>query len=247
MVSIEVVATSIDGVRAAITGGADRVQLCANLAEGGTTPSAGMILEACELARIAGVPIMVLIRPRGGDFVYSPDEVEVMAADLRAARRIGPAGYVLGCLSAEGWVDVDLTRQLVAEAGGKDVTFHRALDSAVDPVASAEAAFKAGCTRVLTAGGARTALEGVEVLKRIVSRAPSPAAVVAAGGIRAGSAAELVRQTGVGGLLTSARTVAAPGSRTMQQPPVGVVPDWPVAAWPIPDRERIQALRAAVS
>lgn len=208
-----------------------------------------MILELCELARVAGVPVMVMIRPRGGDFVDSPDEVEVevMVADLRAVRRIGPAGYVLGCLSAKGWVDADLTRQLVAEAGGKVVTFHRALDFAVDPVASAEVAFKAGCTRVLTAGGARTALEGAAVIRRIVSRAPSPAAVVVAGGIKTTSVAEIVRQTGVGGVLTSARTAAAPAARTMQQPPVGVVPDWPVAAWPIPDRAKIQALRAAVS
>lgn len=245
--TVEVVATSIDGVRAAITGGAQRIHLCANLTEGGTTPSAGLILEAGELARLAAVPVMVLIRPRGGDFVYDAEEVEVMVADLRAGRRIGSAGFVLGCLTAEGWVDVDLTRRLVEEAQGKPVTFHRAVDAAVDPIAAANSAFQAGCRRVLTSGGAETALVGADVIRQMVSRAPSGGTVVAAGGIRPGTVAEVVQRTGVREVHLSARTAApARGPRAMGHPPTGVVPDWPVASWPVPDPAVVRAVRAAV-
>ena len=122
---IEVCANSVESVKAAVEAGADRVELCAGMPEGGTTPSWGTIALAREMMP-AG--LHVIIRPRGGDFLYNEWEREVMLRDIDAARRIGADGVVLGCLTEDGQVDVRLMRRLMAEAGGMSVTFHRAFD-----------------------------------------------------------------------------------------------------------------------
>lgn len=245
MNTIEILATSIDGVRAAIHGGASRIELCQDLADGGTTPSAGLITAACRIALAAEVPVMVMVRPRGGDFVYDPDEVAVMHTDIAVARECGATGVVLGCLDSEGLVDQVLTRSLVEVATGLEVTFHRAVDVAANPERAAREAFNTGCDRVLTSGGAPNAWAGRSVIARVVEAAPENCHVVAAGGISPKNVRELVAATGVGEVHASARTVAK-GRATLRFA-MGPNPDWPSGSWPVPDAEQVRRLRNALN
>ena len=140
---------------------------------------------------------MVMIRPRGGDFVYSDTEVLTMERSIEAAVTAGCSGLVWGCLTAAGAVDRVLTRRLLGVAPGVPVTFHRAVDVSTDPVAAALTAFDLGCTRVLTSGGAATASQGAEVITAIVRRSPVGTTVLAGGGVRSSNAARLREHTGV--------------------------------------------------
>ena len=156
---------SVESALAAERGGARRLELCDALFDGGTTPSAGMI-AACR-DRVA-IPLFVIIRPRGGGFVYSEPELDVMRRDIVAARGLGADGVVIGVLRRDGRVDEDQTRSLVGVAGDLSVTFHRAFDFTPDPGAAMETLISAGITRVLTSGGALTAREGVTTLASLV-------------------------------------------------------------------------------
>jgi copper homeostasis protein len=190
----EVCVEDARGALAAQRGGADRVELCQALPEGGTTPSRG----ALEVARArAGLPVVALIRPRPGDFVYDADELETMERDVRTARELGLAGVALGVLTADGRIDVERTGALVAAARPLDVTLHRAFDHARDLEEALDAALSLGVERVLTSGGAPTAEEGAEVLERLVERAAERLALVAAGGVRPHNVRRLVEATGV--------------------------------------------------
>ena len=151
---IEVCANSVESVEAAVRAGADRVELCAGMPEGGTTPSWGTIRLARERMD-AG--LHVIIRPRGGDFLYSDLECEVMLRDIEEARRIGVDGLVFGCLTADGQVDVKRMKDLMAAAGGLPVTFHRAFDMCCDPLQALRDVRALGCRRILTSGQEATA------------------------------------------------------------------------------------------
>ena len=155
---VEVCVDSVESAHAAAVGGAARVELCDDLLEGGTTPSAGMIEVVRE--RIA-IGLNVLIRPRGGDFSYSDLEFEVMERDIDVARRLGADGVVLGLLDPDGSIDEPRTRLLADSARPLSVTFHRAFDVTRDAVESLEALIRVGVDRVLTSGRARTALDGI--------------------------------------------------------------------------------------
>lgn len=191
----EICLDDIDGVDAVAEAGAQRLELCANLAEGGITPSLGT-LEAA-LARCRGVRVHVLIRARPGDFVYSPAEVEVMVADVGAARRAGAHGVVLGALSPDGRVDRPTMSRLIEAAGDVPVTFHRAFDACADLDAALDVVVSLGCARVLTSGGALDAPSGQARLGRLVQRAGGQVIILAGGGIRAHNVAELVAASGV--------------------------------------------------
>lgn len=191
---VEVCVDSLASALAARDGGADRVELCDNLLEGGTTPSAAMV-EIC--AERLDIPVFVIIRPRGGDFLYSPDELEVMRRDIVHARRLGAAGVVLGILTAAGTVDVPRTRALIDVARPLSVTFHRAFDAARDADAALDALLETGADRVLTSGGAATAEEGIGTIGKLVARAGGRLAVMAGGGVREDNVERIVRETGV--------------------------------------------------
>lgn len=148
------------GLAEAVAGGADQVELCAALALGGLTPSAGLMAQAA----LCGVPCHPIIRPRAGDFVYGAQELEVMVADIRAARRLGLPGVVLGASGPEGRLDAAMLAVLVAEARGLDLTLHRAIDLCPDPAEAVETAVALGFKRILSSGGAATAAEGIERL-----------------------------------------------------------------------------------
>ena len=185
---------SVESALAAERGGARRLELCDALFDGGTTPSAGMI-AACR-DRVA-IPLFVIIRPRGGGFVYSEPELDVMRRDIVAARGLGADGVVIGVLRRDGRVDEDQTRSLVGVAGDLSVTFHRAFDFAPDPSAAMETLISAGITRVLTSGGALTAREGVATLASLVTRAGDRLVVMAGGGVREENVKEIVDGSGV--------------------------------------------------
>jgi copper homeostasis protein len=187
---IEVCVENTDGLVAAQNAGADRVELCASLLEGGLTPSWGMILEAKARATI---PFHVIIRPRGGDFLYSDIETAAMLADIRALRDLGIAGVVIGCLKADGTIDEPRMTALVEAAGPLSVTCHRAFDMTADHRAAIDALVRCGVHRVLTSGQRDSAEEGREILADTVTYAAGRIGIMACGGLNADNIAELRR------------------------------------------------------
>jgi copper homeostasis protein len=193
-VLVEACVDSVASARAAAAGGAGRIELCADLTAGGTTPSAGMI-AACRAA--VGIPLFVLIRPRAGDFLHSDDELEVMRRDVVAARSLGVDGVVLGALRADGTVDAERVRPLIELAFPLPVTFHRAFDFTRDVDEALEALLAIGVPRVLTSGGAQSAAAGLLVLARLVRRAGERLTVMAGGGVTEDNVSRVVAESGV--------------------------------------------------
>jgi copper homeostasis protein len=191
---VEACVDSVASSIAAERGGARRLELCDALFDGGTTPSAGMI-AACKEA--VSIPVFVMIRPRGGGFVYSEAECDVMRRDVVVARELGADGVVIGGLRRDGAIDVALVRLLVDAARGLPVTFHRAFDLTPDLAASVESLAESGVQRALTSGGAPTAAEGVSVLAKLVRQAGSRFVVLAGGGVREENVRSLVAASGV--------------------------------------------------
>jgi copper homeostasis protein len=185
-VLIEICVDSIASAVAAERGGASRVELCADLLEGGVTPSAGLT-EAVR-ARLS-IGLHLIIRPRPGDFCYEDEEIEIMRLDIAAAKNLGADGVVLGVLDAAGNVDVHRTRELVELARPLSVTFHRAFDMSEDLFRALEDVCTTGADRILTSGGEPTCMEGVDTIGRI--------SIMAGGGILPNNAASIVERTGV--------------------------------------------------
>ena len=177
---IELCVEGIDGFLAAQEAGADRVELCASLMEGGLTPSLATIRAAVKAARI---PVHVIIRPRGGDFLYSQAEFETMVEDIKALRSEGVAGVVIGCLTPDGRIDEARTKALVEAARPMSVTCHRAFDMTQDAREALEALIRCGVDRVLTSGGAVRSIDGVDTLARMVATR-GDVEIMASGGIR---------------------------------------------------------------
>ncbi|MFZ0759102.1 MAG: copper homeostasis protein CutC, partial [Candidatus Sulfotelmatobacter sp.] len=193
-IAIEVCVDSVASALAAEQGGARRVELCSNLLEGGVTPSAGLI----ELVRArTSIGLQVMIRPRGGDFFYTPEEFETMRRDITVARKLGADGVVLGILHPNGRVDTERTRQLVDLARPLSVTFHRAFDMSADLLCALEDVCTTGADRLLTSGGEQTAGQAVEPIAQLVKSARGRMAIMAGGGIDQHNAASIIEQTGV--------------------------------------------------
>jgi copper homeostasis protein len=176
----EICVDSTAGVRAAKAAGAQRVELCANLLEGGITPSRGMIHEA---RRIEGVGLHVIIRPRGGDFLFDDDEFAIQRADIEAAKAERADGVVIGLLTADGEVDEQRTAELIAVARPLSVTFHRAFDVAADPFRALETLIRLGVDRVLTSGQEPTVLEGLPLIVELIKQADDRIVIMPGGGI----------------------------------------------------------------
>lgn len=193
-VLVEACVDAVDGATEAERGGAGRVELCGELLQGGVTPSAGLIAVARERLSI---PVFVLIRPRPGDFLYSADERDVMLRDIAMAKSLGAGGVVIGALTADGDVDVELVRALVDAARPMAVTFHRAFDFAREQSAAMDALLETGVERVLTSGGGATALDGAAGLASLVKRAGSAMRILAGGSISSANVADVVRLSGV--------------------------------------------------
>jgi copper homeostasis protein len=193
-VLVEACVDTVESARAAEAGGAGRLELCDNLYEGGTTPSPGLIAVVRERVN---VPVHVLVRPRGGDFIYDDDELRVMLGDIAFAREVGVAGVVLGALFADGAVDDRSTRMLVEASRPLSVTFHRAFDLVRDPFEALDTLMALGVDRVLTSGGGATALEGLETLAALAWRSEGRGTIIAAGGITEHTVGRVVREAGV--------------------------------------------------
>jgi copper homeostasis protein len=191
---IEICVEGIDGLVAAQQAGADRVELCASLLEGGLTPSLGVVREA---QRVATIPFHVIIRPRGGDFLYSELEFATMLDDVRAMKELGVAGVVIGSLTADGRIDEKRTKALVDAARPLSVTCHRAFDMTVDYREAIEALIRCGVDRVLTSGQRDTAMEGVDILKDTARLAAGRIVIMACGALDASNIALVRRATGV--------------------------------------------------
>lgn len=187
--------------------GVDRVELCASPAEGGVTPSLATIERVAE---IKGLDVSVMIRPRGGDFLYSDDEFQTMLRDIEHARKAGATGVVFGILTADGKVDVERTRALVEAAGDMETTFHRAVDMTEEYITAVEAVIKAGCKRILTSGGYDKAIEGKENIARAVEISRGRIEIMAGSGVVAANAKELI-DLGVDALHFSAKTMVTGG------------------------------------
>lgn len=199
---LEIAAGSLESALAAQAGGADRVELCGSLGEGGVTPSFGMIAAARDCLRI---PLHVLIRPRAGDFVYSPAELESMRCDIEACARLGCDGVVIGMLDADGAVDLAGYQSLVAAAGTMGVTFHRAFDCVADRRAALDDAVALGCERILTSGGAGSAEQGARVIAADIAHAAGRIAVMPGAGLTPSNAAVVAHATGAVEFHASAR------------------------------------------
>ena len=185
----EICVDSIEGVAAAKAAGAHRVELCADLLEGGITPSRGMIRRA---RTIEGIRLHVIIRPRGGDFLFDEDEFAVMEADIDAAKAEGADGVVIGLLKADATIDVPRTRHLIERARPMAITFHRAFDMAADPFAALEALIELGVDRILTSGQEETVLEGLPLLAELIRRAGDRIIIMPGGGITARNVERIV-------------------------------------------------------
>lgn len=199
-VTLEIAVQDVAGAVVARDGGADRVELCTALGVGGLTPSLGLV----EAVAATGVETHVLVRPRAGGFVHTPQEVDVMVSDVAHVLRAGAAGVVIGALRADLTLDLDAMERLVAAAGGAVVTLHRCLDVLPEPARAITPLVELGVHRVLTSGGASAAREGTTAIGDLVATAAGRLEVMAGGGVRPGDIPELVR-AGVDAVHLSAR------------------------------------------
>ena len=190
---LEVCIDSVESAIAAERGGAERVELCSDLLEGGITPGAGLM---ASVRRHVAIDLFVMIRPRGGDFCYSDLEFEVMQEEIRQARQLGADGIVLGLLNEQACIDVARTRQLVELARPLPVTFHRAIDMTPEVDAALEDVIATGAERILTSGGAPNVTLGMSQIARMVKSAKGRIAIMAGSGVALESIAMLAAATG---------------------------------------------------
>ena len=233
--TLEIASNSVASALAAQAGGADRIELFDNLAEGGTTPSFASIAIARERLSI---PLFVLVRPRPGDFHYDALETELMLRDIAQCRALGCDGVVIGALDAGGDVDMDTCRTLVEAAGPMGLTFHRALDVARDPLHALEAAVELGCERVLTSGAQANALAGADAIATLVRQAAGRIRVMAGAGLDPGNVATLRDRSNADEFHASAGALRRSSMRHRARLP-GLEPDWRQS-----DRDIVAALRA---
>lgn len=200
--TLEICANSYASALAAEIGGATRIELCENMAEGGTTPSYGQVRQCKEKLKIAVWPI---IRPRGGDFLYTADEFEIMKFDIRMCRDLNCDGIVTGILLPDGNIDVERCRELVELASPMPVAFHRAFDRSNDLFKAAEQIIETGMVRILTSGGCPSALAGAKVISALVKLAGDRIEIMPGAGINPSNIAEIRNITGAVNFHSSAK------------------------------------------
>lgn len=212
MRKIEVCCTSVEDVREAFYGGAVRVELCSAISCGGVTPSHGLIAEVMSEVELLARPnphrkldVNVLIRPREGSFCYSEPEVRTMLEDIAFCRKAGVDGVVIGALTAEGYIDVDVCRRMFSAAAGMSTTFHRAFDACRNPEQAMAQIIDMGFSRVLTSGMKPCAMDGAEFIAKLVKQASPFLTVMPGSGINPGNIAEIERITGASEFHSTAR------------------------------------------
>lgn len=200
---LEICCYSVESAMHAEQSGADRVELCDNYPEGGTTPSYGAIQLA--LKRLT-IPVNVMVRPRGGDFLYTEAEYEIMKKDVSAIRKLGANGVVVGFLKPDGEIDPDRTREIVGLARPLEVTFHRAFDMCRNPLSALVRLKETGIARILTSGARNTVMEGIELLAELVEKAGDEISVMPGCGVNDKTLGELLKRTGAGEYHSAAQT-----------------------------------------
>ena len=200
--TLEIAVFNIQSAMLASQAGADRIELCENPFEGGTTPSYGTLKTVREKITI---PIFPIIRPRGGDFLYSDEEFEVIKKDILLIKDLGFEGAVIGLLKRDGTIDTPRTSKLVELAYPLEVTFHRAFDRATDPLQALEDVIRCGCQRILTSGQVPNALDGKELIQQLIQQADDRIVIMPGSGVRSNNIEELIAYTGAEEMHSSAR------------------------------------------
>ena len=191
--TIEIATSDFATTQSAVNGGADRIELCANLAEGGTTPSYGTIKQCRESFSVSLYPI---IRPRGGDFLYTDDEFEIMLHDVKLCKQLGCDGMVIGLLNKDGTLDIKRTSVLIETAYPLGVTFHRAFDRCIDPFTALEQLIDIGCERILTSGQKPSVVDGVDLVAELNKKAADRIIIMPGSGVRKENIKMLAAKTG---------------------------------------------------
>ena len=190
---IEIATSDFATTKSAVEGGADRIELCANLAEGGTTPSYGTLIQCRETFSVSLYPI---IRPRGGDFLYTDEEFAIMLHDVKLCKQLGYDGVVIGLLNADGTIDIKRNAQLIEAAYPLDVTFHRAFDRCKEPFVALEQLIQIGCERILTSGQRPMATDEVEMIAQLNKIANNRIIIMPGSGVRKENIKMLAEKTG---------------------------------------------------
>jgi copper homeostasis protein len=199
---LEIAVFSMQAALDAIKAGANRVEFCENPLEGGTTPSFGSL---STLISLTSKPVFPIIRPRGGDFLYTENEFNSMRSDVLMARKLNYPGVVLGILNADGTIDTERTKRLVDLASPMEVTFHRAFDRCKDPLLALEEVIKTGCKRILTSGQVPNAADNLPLIKKLVAQAGNRIIIMPGSGIRSHNMKEIMTETGATEIHSSAR------------------------------------------
>jgi copper homeostasis protein len=190
---LEIATSDFSTTRSAVEGGADRIELCSNLAEGGTTPSFGQLRKCREAFSTTLYPI---IRPRGGDFLYTDEEYGIMLHDAKLCKELGFDGIVIGILNKDGAIDLKRTAQLIESAYPLGITFHRAIDRCRDPFEAMEQLIEMGCERILTSGQQPAAPDGVELIAQLNKAADERIIIMPGSGVRKDNIKMLAEKTG---------------------------------------------------
>ncbi|MBI9073515.1 MAG: copper homeostasis protein CutC [Melioribacteraceae bacterium] len=200
---LEICCYTVESAIEAEKAGADRIELCDNYSEGGTTPSYGAIKYCTEKLSI---PVNVIVRPRGGDFLYSHEEFKIIKHDVELIKELGANGVVIGFLQSDGEIDLDSTREIVELAYPVEVTFHRAFDMCKDPLAALEQLKDLGIKRILTSGAKNRALDGADLLSKLVRKAEDKIIIMPGSGVNENNLSGLIEKTGAKEFHSSAKT-----------------------------------------
>ena len=237
---LEIIASTVLDCVAAESGGADRIELCSAVATGGLTPSLGTLIEAKKHVRI---PVMVMVRPRPGGFLYSEEDFAVMRRDAALFVEYGADGIVFGCLHADGTVDTDRSGKLLEIAAGRQTVFHRAFDVVPDPMPALGSLVDLGFTRVLTAGQRKTALDGSERLRELVERAGGRIEILPGGGVRPHNVRQIVETTHCTQVHLTAFSARCDASTSTSPISFGALPGAPSSSYECVDQEAVQRMR----
>lgn len=238
---IEIATQDFLTTKAAVDGGANRIELCAALSEGGITPSYGMIKKCREAF---AVPLFPIIRPRSGDFLYSEEEFDAMMNDVKLCKDLGCDGIVIGLLNKDGSLDVKRTAKLIHLAYPLDLTFHRAFDRCADPFKTMEELIELGCGRILTSGHQVTAPGGVDLLAQLIKAADNRIVIMPGSGVRKENIKALAEQTGAVEFHASLRRARKTGMAFIHPAFAGSEESY---ANPLVEAEEVRALRKALT
>ncbi len=243
--ALEVIVNSVESARAAQAGGADRLEVCDNLIEGGTTPSAGMVRQ---IRAAVDIPIHMMVRPRGGDFCYSDDELGVMDYDIETAKYLKADGVVIGLLKPDGLIDLEHTKAFVEQAQPLKVAFHRAFDMTSDPDRALDQLLELGVDILLTSGLKNKAADGADNIKRFVEHVGDDMRIMAGSGVNETNANQIVKSTGVRDIHVSCRAQIA-SRMNFRNPDIQMGGSYAIDEYSlnITDQDKIQTIKKLLS